>query len=194
MQIRGLTRDEIQEAIDNASLEYNGNLKLTEIEPLNKRGDAFRVRIGVVSASRPGARVSPEFVGYYGPAKKPKRISSVCWHGHRDFFSEVFAINPAAKIRTSLANYNGEADFEEKYPSTAYSDNGPYGFAVAACQIGNACNCDEGEYPEFAIEGLTEEQYALRTPAWEDYPDYGYVKAPKFEKAVIHSYLGGPTR
>lgn len=229
MQIRGLTAEQIELALERASTRYNGNLRIdgTSVmediepyektatyrsrnyetgkleehsytytvdrryvkdvpEPINKKGDAFKMRLKVHSSRRPGSRVSPSRWG-----SKVRRVASACWHANREFYREIFAINPNARIRTALAHYKGEEDFEEKYHATGYGHDGPFGYPI--CGIGTACNCDEGDYPEFAVEGLSEEQYKERAYIWADYPECSSVKAPKFRQAVIHSYLGGPS-
>lgn len=127
-------------------------------KPLNKRDDAYSgVLLRVKSAKRIGSRVSQE--NYYF-SRPVRRIASACWHAHRDFMREVFAINPDARIRTALADYRGEDNFELKFPSTAYGG----GMAGAANieSIGDACNCDEGDHPEMATEMLTEDQAEFR--------------------------------
>lgn len=152
-------------------------------KPLNKRGDAYsRVRLGVKTARRPGSRVSQIRYSYFGPLpEKRKRIASACWHAHRDFMYEVFAINPDARIKSALATYNGLSGFEREFPGTYYSQGmaGPCPIE----DIGSACNCDEGDCPEYAVEMLTEEQYDFRLPLWND----SDMKTPKREKAVINS-------
>jgi hypothetical protein len=119
--------------------------------------------------------------------RKPRRIASACWHANRDFYRAIFEINPDARIRTALATYNGEANFEHTYRSTGVGYSGPFGYPIP--HIEDLCNCDEGEYPEYAIEGLTEEQYDSRMWIWEDYPECSHVKAPKRENAVLNSEL-----
>lgn len=184
MEIRGLSLEQIEQAVETASLHYNGNLEMSSYsDPLNKRGDAWRVRFGVKSARRPGSRVSNNPY-----MDKPKRIASACWHAHRDIFRAIFDINPDARIKTALAEYHGSDDFEDKFPATAYGNG--HALAAPISNIGDACNCDEGDYPHYAIEGLSEIQYQDREWLWEDEIDG--IKKPKFSKAVIHSYVGGP--
>lgn len=146
-------------------------------QPFDKR---FKLKLKPRSSRRPGSRVSQEH--HYFSDIKQKRIGSSCWHVHRDFMFEVFAINPDARIITALADYKGLEDFEDKFPDT-YHSGGMAGPAVIS-SVGGACNCDEGDYPEFAVEGLTEAQYDYRMGIWEDYPDYSQIKAPKRERAL----------
>lgn len=209
--IRGLTLEQIEEAVEEASKNYNGNIELagfshrvtldepvehsyesngetytyttnfkyeyTKGIPLNKRGDGWRIKLRVLSSRRPGSRVSNnQFMD------KPRRIASACWHSHRDVFRAMFAINPDTRIKTALAHYKGEEDFEDTFFETGCGHSGPFGYAIPG--VGDACNCDEGNYPEYAVEGLREEQYDARLIEWDD--PYGcLVKKPKREKAII---------
>lgn len=167
------------------SIEHKSEYVHSSAVPLNQKGTRYRVWIGVKSSRRPGARVSQERYGGWGYNPKPRRIGSACWHAHRDFFKEIFKINPDAEIHTALAKYKGIEDFEDKFPATAYG-GGMAGPAMVQ-GIGDACNCDEGEWLEYATEGLTEEQYELRESIWAEYPDYCHIKKPKRERALLSS-------
>jgi hypothetical protein len=209
MEIRGLTLEQIQQAIQEVNhlyYGYNGNITLgnalgygyVDAESLNNRGDAFKVGLGVESSRRPGARVSPEMYFYGSDTRKPRRVASPCWHANRDFIRAIFEINPDARIRTALTNtddfaawseylgygrkrqYTGSEHFEDLYQ---YTDKN-IGNSFSHVAHSEACNCDEGYYPEFATEGLTEDQYSERYDTWRYYPEESYVKAPKREKAV----------
>jgi hypothetical protein len=147
----------------------------TKALALNKKGTRYRIWIGVKSARRPGARVSPP--RFY--QENPRRIGSACWHAHRDFFRAIFDINPDAEIHTALAKYKGRDDFERKYPATAYG--GGMAGAAPVGMFGDACNCDEGDYSEMAVEGLTEKQYEERLWIWEECE----MKVPKRERAIV---------
>jgi hypothetical protein len=149
--------------------------------PLNKRGDGWRVKFRVKSSRRPGARVGS---GRFGA---PRRIASACWHAHREIFRAMFRINPDTKIKTALYYYRGEEDFERNFEGTRYG-HGVVNAAPVEC-IGDLCNCDEGDYPEYAVEGLTPEQWQLRFGTWECYGEPGcHIKMPKYNSAVLPEY------
>jgi hypothetical protein len=220
VDIRGLTADEIRECLFrlNQDTAYSGNIEFVrqhykvpnpdynperdeswhknnyvadELRPLNKRGDRFSARLKVRSARRPGSRVSQERWSYYGPVDvRQKRINSACWHAHRDFLAEVFDVNPEAKVISALATYDGRDDFERKFPNT-YEGQGMSGPAPIS-NIGAACNCDEGDYPEFAVEGLTVKQYNNRAWLWDtedDYPNGSKRALKKPETAILPTEL-----
>jgi hypothetical protein len=65
--------------------------------------------------------------------------AALCWHGFRDFFRAVFAIEPSARFVTSLATYDGAADFERVFPDTSGKNIGSQ-FAPVA--IADACRCE----------------------------------------------------
>lgn len=50
---------------------------------------------------------------------RPRRNNAVCWHGHRDFMRKLFDAFPMMTIRTALAEYNGEEDFENTHERTS---------------------------------------------------------------------------
>lgn len=218
MDIRGITLDQIEQALESANERYGGNLRLAghltryplevpaiehvtyrvrnwhtgeleeyaydyertadydlpwipDAEPLNGRGDAFKIRLQVISSKRPGSRVAPERY-YFGPdVSTARRVASPCWHANRDFMRAVFDINPDARIRTALTNtddfaadseyygygrrrqYTGSDHFEEMYQSTDKN----IGNRMSSTPHSDACNCEEGYYFEFATEGLTPE-------------------------------------
>lgn len=47
-----------------------------------------------------------------------RRVAAVCWHGHKAFFTRLFALNPDGIVRTSMVEYNGQQEFDRKYAET----------------------------------------------------------------------------
>ena len=68
---------------------------------------------------------------------KPRRISAVCWHGHREFLRALFRRNQEARVKTALADYRGADNFEQTFRST-YGQGNDYHLAY-----GQACGCTE---------------------------------------------------
>ena len=62
------------------------------IKPKNKRE---RVYVGM------GGSLGVNFI--------PRSIFAVCWHGHRDFFRELFRLAPNCKIETTINRISREA-------------------------------------------------------------------------------------
>lgn len=127
MDITGITFDQMTVIVARVSADYDGNLTLHhDAKPLTSR--SFRGRIVGVKSDGPGTRRS--WSGRRGPW--------ACWHAYRDVMLAVFAENQNARIRTSLADYKGEADFLEKYPATAYKN---IGSMMAPAYMPELCDC-----------------------------------------------------
>ncbi len=67
-----------------------------------------------------------------------RKIAAVCWHGHYDFFREVYTQNEEATIITAQARYNNRADFE--YSAETTGDNN-IGSMVEPMAYRDACDC-----------------------------------------------------
>lgn len=81
---------------------------------------------------------------------EPRKVSAVCWHGHRDFFRRVYRDAVFAVFRTHPmpprfdAYYRDMADFESKYRETAHRNLGSMWHPMAACE---ACTCPDSGNP-----------------------------------------------
>ena len=101
-------------------------LKLHNVRPVNKKGTGWQLTL------RPaGSR-------YYRRGNDGRRIWAVCWHGHRDFFRALFEKAPDAKVRTTVANYDGREDFEQTYWMTG---NRNIGSIIEPLPLRYACDC-----------------------------------------------------
>lgn len=78
-----------------------------------------------------------------------KRMSYVCWHGHRAFMRALYRLAPDAIIRTGLATYRGADDFERTHQATAWGSDPARGIGslVAPLAYSDACDCERGECP-----------------------------------------------
>jgi hypothetical protein len=47
-----------------------------------------------------------------------RRVNGVCWHGHRAFMKRFLGFYKEATIRTALAEYNGESQFDKLHRLT----------------------------------------------------------------------------
>ena len=68
-----------------------------------------------------------------------RRVAAVCWHGHRDFMVALFDECPAMRLKSALADYRGEQDFEDKFEDTRGTGNG----WNVGLSYGEACTCHE---------------------------------------------------
>ncbi len=102
---------------------------------IEAKGKGFRVKLypmhfkGIV----PYQRKSASFFS------QNRKVHAVCWHGFRDFFRAVYAIEPEAVFSTAFATYRGRDNFEETFSQTAYRNIGSQVYPVYASE---ACFCE----------------------------------------------------
>ena len=117
MIIRGLLEQQLTECAENVGVNlYN----------IRKSGRGFRFQLKLKGE---------EYRRYSNSGRK---VAAVCWHGHRDFFREVYDINSQATIITMLARYENSEHFEQIYPTTG---NTNIGSIFNPLSIQNACQC-----------------------------------------------------
>lgn len=73
---------------------------------------------------------------------KGKRMTYVCWHGHRAFMRALYSLAPEATIRTGFAYYKGAEHFERTHEDTAWGSS-PH----ARVAYSDMCDCERGECP-----------------------------------------------
>ena len=134
MKVWDATEKDIRAAAKTAKVALHGDWSGYAVTP---DGRALRFRLKVNEHERrkdgtlPYQRVSQSTYG------TPRRLSALCWHGHRDFMRALFARCPDARLKTALADYRGAEDFEKTYRST-YGNGNQYNLAY-----GQACTCEE---------------------------------------------------
>lgn len=120
MDIHNVPPDVVARAIAVLNDKYEGNIRFDcTIHPRATRA-GWRIR-GVLrpnNTRKAGARVSGS----------GRHCAACSWEAHRDFMRHIFAAYPHARIRTMLADYRGQADFEARYLATGEHN------------IGNQCN------------------------------------------------------
>lgn len=118
----------------------------TTVEEL--RAVASKVGVMVDHVRPQGRRIA--FVLRLLPERKYQRVgnagrkvAAVCWHGHRDFFRALFALNSAAEIRSHWVggdiHYTAE-NFERTYQDTGHANIGSMYQPLA---YRDACECEE---------------------------------------------------
>lgn len=133
MQITGITPAEFTEAVTKAGINYNGNLEaqITSVQSPTR----FRARVVPKTSSSapktpaPGARLS-----WSG-----RCVKAACWHAYRDAMYAVFAINPKARVATSMAVYKGIEGFEAQYPQTGDQN---IGSMMQPAYMPDLCDCE----------------------------------------------------
>lgn len=53
-----------------------------------------------------------------------RRMPHASWEAHRDVMRALFQVDPAARIKTALATYEGSEDFERSFMSTEHKNVG----------------------------------------------------------------------
>ena len=70
-----------------------------------------------------------------------RKVYAVCWHGHRDFMRRLFQHDPEARIKTHVADYKGQENFEATYVDTGYQN---VGAPIYPRYRADVCTCGEG--------------------------------------------------
>lgn len=154
MIIRLATREQIEAAMRAVNAEHATTLYPgcsaygnSGIEPVGK---GWRLTLKLQSSrdpfhrhgqSRPSLRLSNDGCG--------KRMTYVCWHGHRAFMRALYQLAPAAVIRSSLAVYKGRDDFERTHETTAWGRDPQRGIGsmFSPLAYSDACDCEREECP-----------------------------------------------
>jgi len=115
---------------------YDVGVRLAHVRPVG-RGFQFRVLLGedrlgddadIEAGQRPTDRFYQRVSGDGSQAQwkswdeRQRRVGAVCWHGFRDFIRALYGYNQACTVRTSLATYRGDVDFERAYGRTRWGD------------------------------------------------------------------------
>lgn len=69
---------------------------------------------------------------------KQRRMSSACWHVHRDVMIAIFDMNPNAKLKTSMIYYKGKEHFYDTFEETGKKNVGSQMFPVTLPEL---CDC-----------------------------------------------------
>lgn len=132
MELIGITIEEFKSAVAAASENYGGNLVIHD-DAKAISGKSSRGRVTVLDSRGWGARRS--WSGRHG--------KWACWHAYRDVMEEIFNINSDARLRTSLAVYDGLDGFRENYPATAYKN---IGSMMQPAYMPQLCDCRDENY------------------------------------------------
>lgn len=153
MLARNVTRENLEQAADSVGIN------VIDFRPAGKTGARFR--LSPRRLRTPAGRISKADTGRLCAVRGfrsdgiRKRTSSVCWHGHRDFFRALFTLRPDARVQTTLLArenrfnlYHGDltsgarwytaANFETVFPLTADLN---IGSTYEPLYISEACEC-----------------------------------------------------
>lgn len=109
MMITGLTTSELRDVVAKLNADsYDGNIVVERADAVSATGTRINVKLGTADSKRHGSRRA--WSGRHG--------KWLCWHGFRDVFRAVMAVNPEARIQTGKTVYKGRDGFENTYEST----------------------------------------------------------------------------
>ena len=126
MRIKGITTQQLYQAVQTASKEYDGNIRFKR-EP-EAIGNFLHFTLTVNNSREHGGRIS----------HSGRRVAALCWHGHRDVMREIFKLAPDALLITALARYEGIEGFEDLFEETGYRNIGSMYAPMDMCE---ACHC-----------------------------------------------------
>lgn len=143
MEIRGATLETIETAARKAGvlLAGGGWGRPSDWRPLNRRGDGWAGRLKPDPANRlDGHPKAPPVFSRRAQGSGSVLGGCLCWHGHRAFLRALFALAPAATVRTVAAHYKGQAHFEASHGATGYRN---IGSQVRPVSMADACVCED---------------------------------------------------
>lgn len=138
MKVWGIsTTLELTKIINTVSKKYyKRNLMFNRLE---YNGKTIQFTLKVKDSKGPGHRRGLKFLGFDRGYQLGKRLSSACWHAHRDVMKELFKQFPGARLKSMHADYRGHVDFLFHYEETGDINIGGSLFPV---RFQDACDCD----------------------------------------------------
>ena len=130
MQISNTTQRAIGFAL--RKIQPNGT---GEFLALNRRETRWRVKLGVKDSRGQYGRRGHSF----NRDGERRRVAALCWHGFRDFLTELYQHSPYAVVRTARATYEDVNHFHATFSATG---NGNIGSWAAPLRYRDACDCE----------------------------------------------------
>ena len=141
------------------SINQIANKLEIEIEYNSISGNCYRVKLIKKKENKNYQRK-----GFYNNKNgTPRKVNAICWHGFRDFLTELYNIYSDLRVFTAQITYNNKEDFELKYPDTA---NINIGSMVQPLSYGNACFCNKLKAVSVSYKEIAENNYNLSPSYW----------------------------
>jgi hypothetical protein len=145
MLVKGISRADLEAAVEIASGSLGNRLELHAIYPANRRRSAWRFRLKVADPDAPGAR---RYFGRYGLrlTKAPKGSHNPCTHALGALCVAIFERKPYAQVETfHPAFFRGDRfqdarEFLRKYKGMVDRELGE-------------CTCQSDEIETLTIDG-----------------------------------------
>lgn len=110
MEIRHLTAEQVQQALDTANESFSDNLKFGYApEQTGVKVIKVRCTLRVKDSKGEGARMSAS----------GRRTVAATYDAHYAFMEAIMMINPQARISTAMEDYRGIGEFYAKAPRVA---------------------------------------------------------------------------
>ena len=130
-----------------------------EIDYNSISGNCYRVKLNKKKENKNYQRK-----GFYNNKNgTPRKVNAICWHGFRDFLTELYNIYSDLRVFTAQITYNNKQDFELKYPDTA---NINIGSMVQPLSYKNACFCNTLKAVSVSYKEIAENNYNLSPSYW----------------------------
>ena len=121
MVIKGVSRGDLDAALEHVNAQYGGNVAFKRIERIGRTRDGaekWRVTLKTLSSRGPGSRVSAS----------GRRTPAACWHVHGEFFD---ALPDGVVVESTLGTYR---------PGGYWQDRN-IGSRMHAFMFSEACDC-----------------------------------------------------
>jgi hypothetical protein len=146
MLVKGISRADLEAAVEIASGTLGNRLQLYAIYPANRRRSAWRFRVKVADPDAPGARRYFRRYGLRLTNKVPKRSHNPCTHALGALCVAIFERKPYAQVETfHPAFFRGvlfrdAREFLRKYKGMVDRE-------------GRECTCETDEIETLTIDG-----------------------------------------
>ena len=141
------------------SINQIANKLEIEIEYNSISGNCYRVKLVKKKENKNYQRK-----GFYNNKNvTPRKVNAICWHGFRDFLTELYNIYSDLRVFTAQITYNNKEDFELKYPDTA---NINIGSMVQPLSYKDACFCNKLKVVSVSYKEIAENNYNLSPSYW----------------------------
>jgi hypothetical protein len=141
------------------SINQIANKLEIEIDYNSISGNCYRVKLNKKKENKNYQRK-----GFYNNKNgTPRKVNAICWHGFRDFLTELYKVYSDLRVFTAQITYNNKQDFELKYPDTA---NINIGSMVQPLNYEDACFCNKLKVVSVSCKEIAENNYNLSPSYW----------------------------
>ena len=146
MLVRGISREDLEAAVEIASGALGNHMELYAMYPANRSGSAWRFRVRVADPDAPGAR---RYLRRYrlGLTRAPKRSHNPCVHALGALCVAIFERKPYAQVETLHPAFFGGVCFRDV---REFLRN----YEGMVTQERGECTCETDEIESGTIDGF----------------------------------------